>query len=271
MKKIRQVFSYHIEIVHEGDFWIAKEAVRHLNDAKRTTEVVDLKNEVSLRTLLDLDVNNRVAPEDMSGLSVKEFLNNDFWAAYSVLDVTTGKEVVEVSVEWTENKTKVYRDVNLDTKWSLWSSDEIYFQEIDSNALESMKSAFDGTGEPICLHLATTKEIRFGTVWVEQHEMTYEFRSEWDESCALIPDDVNLNDDQRAKIENQIREWCSTLKEGYAFRDYVESNVGAFVSGMITTNSFSDALLQVDKAEDVLLAMDKENNEALDRYIAELT
>ncbi|MAW98102.1 MAG: hypothetical protein CMN72_00330 [Sphingomonas sp.] len=157
----------------------------------------------------------------MSGISVKEFLDNDFWAGYRVLDATKGKEVVEVSIEWTETKNKTYRDVDLDTKWSLWSSSEEYFQEIDKNVLELMKSAFDGTGESICLHLASSKEIRFGKVWIEQNEMTYEFRSEFDESYELTPDNI------------------------------------AFVSGTIITDSFSNALLQVEKAEEGLIAMEK--------------
>tara|TARA_Y100001934_G_scaffold271582_1_gene358346 strand:- start:1776 stop:2441 length:666 start_codon:yes stop_codon:yes gene_type:complete len=221
MKRIKEVFSYHVEIAHEGDRWVVREAVRHLNDAKRTTQVVDLKSENSLRSLLELDDNNCVAPEDMSGISVKEFLDNDFWAGYRVLDATKGKEVVEVSIEWTETKNKTYRDVDLDTKWSLWSSSEEYFQEIDKNVLELMKSAFDGTGESICLHLASSKEIRFGKVWIEQNEMTYEFRSEFDESYELTPDNI------------------------------------AFVSGTIITDSFSNALLQVEKAEEGLIAMEK--------------
>lgn len=221
MKRIKEVFSYHVEIAHEGDLWVVREVVRHLNDTKRTTQVVDLKSESSLRSLLELDESNCVAPEDMSGISVKEFLDNDFWAGYSVLDATKGKEVVQVSVEWTETKNKVYRDVNLDTKWSLWSSSEEYFKEIDNKVLELMKSAFNGTGEPICLHLAPSKEIRFGKVWIGQNEMTYEFRNELDESYELIPDDIT------------------------------------FVSGTITTDSFSNALLQVDKAEEALIAMEK--------------
>ena len=268
MKKITEKFEYQLEIKHEGEFWVLSEARRYIKDAKKTVLKVDIPKEEGLRSVLELDDSNRIAPDEFRGLTLKAFLSNDFWAGSGVLDETPGSEIVDISIEYSETKDQTYKSVDIDFKYSLWSSEESWFEDMadTEDALLLMKAAFDGSGNPVCVRTAPKKEIRFGSVWIERNEMSYAFRSEWDDSCDLVPDS-NLNDAQRVELEGSISEWCQVLKDGYELDFFIEDNVGAYTRGVVQCEDFKSALEQVDAAEDHLIEMEAENSEALSEYI----
>ena len=259
MKKVTTVHSYIIEVRHSGDDYIFHSAIRHLNDEARTTVNVDVDKDSSLRIALDLD-GNKICPEKFSGKPVCNILNDDFWSASGILDLKKGAEVIELSIELKETGAAQYKSVNLDTKWSIWSLDDDF---LDDDTLAQVQAALDGSGEPISIQSNPSKEVRFGTVWVSEKSISYEFYCEWDDAYSLVSDSIT-NLGQRILFSNQIDDWIKCL-----YPQCNETKATAFVEGEFIANSWGEVTLLLNKAEDCLLEIENINSQALEQFINE--
>lgn len=65
-------------------------------------------------------------------------------------------------------------EFTVDLKWSLWSRDAGYWQDMAPNTYDHLKAgfdvAFDEYGDTIWIHTAPRKEIRFGRVGIDPKE-----------------------------------------------------------------------------------------------------
>jgi hypothetical protein len=73
------------------------------------------------------------------------------------------------------------RELEVDLKWSLWSAECVTWEDYGyGEALRLMEEALGG-GEPVTIHTAPRKEIRYGSVEVGEKIAFIQFRTEWDE------------------------------------------------------------------------------------------
>lgn len=154
--------------------------------------------------------------------------------------------------------------MKVDLKWSLWSKDSSYWDEMNATAqLKAVKAAFLG-GEPVKLVTAPRKEIRFGTVFVTKGCAMVEFSAVWDDPRSLLPDELSMED----LATDAVHDWfCGFL--GYLDGD-PESPIGAQVVKMVEANDFEVPMNGIDACEEELIEQEKANGKMMDGFIDSL-
>lgn len=146
-------------------------------------------------------------------------------------------------------------DVEVDLKWSLWTTDESIWQDYAPGVLDKIKR-----GEVAVLRTAPRKEIRYGDVeFLDNGKVLVNFRTEWDEPYDLANTLCPAGDDE-AEVE-RIAEYLKGRD-----CDPFDTDLGTRIVREL--DKFD--LEEIDKVENDLLEEDERNWKQLKADVEEL-
>lgn len=269
-------YDYQITVVRHSDriHWVVKGGVRRIIDGGSSGLAVPVNpdSDELLKEVLDLDEHGFIAPDALGDTSsLKDLMDlmseSDAMGGYGPVSQTEGEEVVEFNLIFGAAETLPSETVEIDLKHSLWSCDLESFPE---DVLALMRAAFDGTGTALSVRTAPKREIRYGLVKIYHGCMEYQFHTEWDDTEALVSEDLEeLTDAQQTYLLDRVSDWLSMHKYLLAVDHEVmsEDNIGAAASGKVVGDDFEAALKRVDQGEEDLLERDKYASDQFDDVI----
>jgi hypothetical protein len=144
---------------------------------------------------------------------------------------------------------------NIDLKWSLWSSEELL--ERYPEVYEQARLAFSAEGDPVEIHTAPRKEIRFGDVTIEDGCASVNFYFEWDEPYEQLwrVEEITgeLTEPETESAKQDVCEYFSEMDWG------IYKEVGA--------PTFEELLEKIDEVESELLELEDRQSNAFEEHL----
>jgi hypothetical protein len=139
----------------------------------------------------------------------------------------------------------------VDLKWSLWSKDRSTLEGYAPGLVQQIERAL-ADKEQLELYTAPRKEIRFGKVTFDVHEVDVFFRADWDEASSQMEriDGWPLSFPAQREAEDAIIGWYRD-RGGNSYGENVVRSTETFdPRGM----SLDEVLARIDAVEERLLA-----------------
>jgi hypothetical protein len=176
-------------------------------------------------------------------------------------------EEAEAAYEDDDEKRQAYLERRIDLKRSLWSKDRDTLEGYAPGLVQQIDRAL-ADEERLTLYTAPRKEVRYGMITIDGHEVDVFFRADWDEASSQLPRIPGwpLSFRAQSAAEDAIVGWYRE-QGGNSYGENVVRSAETFdPRGM----SLDEALARIDAVEERLIEREQRLSEEFAAFVEAL-